>query len=147
MSTEKKLRNIGKRTIEISGKEFRPNSSGRFSLTDAEKLLKLFPEEVQDLEAAMKDFNEDAPAKAKVAAAPAPVAEPVADEDKTDPDAHPTLEQAFTLLDPKNDSHWTRGGLADLNALREITGVAVTAKQRDAAGAGFNREIAGKTVR
>lgn len=54
-----------------------------------------------------------------------------------------SLEQAIRELDPAIDAHWTKKGEPTLNALKELTGHAVTrAEANEATPAVFNRNTA-----
>ncbi len=57
--TKIKLQNIGKRTIIIGDVEFNPGQLRKFEENDAERLLSLYPDEVQDIEKASAAFDGD----------------------------------------------------------------------------------------
>ena len=50
------------------------------------------------------------------------------------------IKQATTLLDSKNDDHWTQGGEARMETLEAILGYNVTRKELDAAVPDFKRQ-------
>lgn len=54
---DKKLRNIGQRTIEIGGHLFRPNTTVEFPVDVAARLMRLYGDEVQDFEAQVESFK------------------------------------------------------------------------------------------
>lgn len=53
-----------------------------------------------------------------------------------------TLEDALKRLDPADDAHWTKGGLPDLNVLKELTGQVVKRQDVDDVAEGYTREVA-----
>lgn len=138
----KRLRNIGRRNIEIGGMEFKPNKTVDFPLEQAERLLKLFPDEVEDLHSAVEKFQSgQADAFVQPAADVTDSGAGAPDGTKIPPEPM-TLGEAILALDHKNDAHWTKGGYPDLNAVRELTGKEISAKERDAAAGAYNRDAA-----
>lgn len=52
----------------------------------------------------------------------------------------PDLSAALKMLNPDEDAHWTKDGLPDLNALKEITGKKISRKDVEKEAEGFTRE-------
>ena len=52
------------------------------------------------------------------------------------------IREALGKLDPGTDAHWTKGGLPDLNAMRELVGEYVSREACTNARPGFTRETA-----
>lgn len=53
-----------------------------------------------------------------------------------------TLKQALKTLDPKNDEHWTAGGLPRVDVLEQLTGGSVTRDEIEAAAPDLKRSTA-----
>lgn len=90
MSQYVTLHNRGQRIITVAGHEFKPGTSVEFTADVADRLRKLYPDEVQAPTDALKPFRV-APA---AAAAPEPAKAPEAPKGEEEPDAAAAKEKA-----------------------------------------------------
>ena len=57
------------------------------------------------------------------------------------------IKRALDTLDPKNDAHWTNGGLPSMERMKEITGKSdLTRAEVSAVAPGFDRAAAGEAA-
>lgn len=89
MSQYVTLHNRGQRIITVAGHEFKPGTSVEFTADVADRLRKLYPDEVQAPTDALKPFR-----VAPAAAAPEPAKAPEAPKGEEEPDAAAAKEKA-----------------------------------------------------
>lgn len=121
-------------TLNIStATNFVKNGYAKFTETDSK--------EPDDAAAKKKAADDEAEAKKKAEADAANTGKE-GDAGAGGGEKKPTLEEALKRLDPKDETHWTKGGKPNLTVLTELTGSVVKRADVDDVAPDFTRDVA-----